>query len=178
MTRIYGAQDSRSHSLMQVFIKSTVRNLNMRFPAFGGLIFKTEIQNVFLRLFDMSGSNLNHDAGYLDFGRTGSLELIVLTDEIISQVRRLSQGVPVDEETLAFEAFRDVGYKGEFLTHDHTVKLVRSVQWQPQLISRKAFEDWGAAGSRSFIDRADQRLEEILKTHTNLKLSKEKLQAI
>jgi len=126
----------------------------------------------------MSGSNLNHDIGYLDFGRTGSLELIIITDEIISQARRLTQGVPVNEETLAFDVIRDVGYKGEFLTHEHTAKHVRSAQWQPKLISRTGFEEWNAEGSKSFLDRAHQQLEEILETHTNLKLSEEKLQAI
>ena len=30
------------------------------------------------------GSNLNHDIGYLDYGMTGSLELIVLTDEFLA----------------------------------------------------------------------------------------------
>jgi trimethylamine--corrinoid protein Co-methyltransferase len=126
----------------------------------------------------MSGSNLNHDVGYLDFGRTGSLELIVITDEIISQVRRLAQGVPVNDETLAFDAICDVGYTGEFLTHEHTAKHVRSVQWQPQLISRSGFEKWEADGSKSFLDRAHQRLEGILKSHSPIELPKEKLGAI
>ncbi len=47
------------------------------------------------------GSNLNHDLGYLDYGMTGSLELIVIMDEYISLNRRIFAGVEVNPETLA-----------------------------------------------------------------------------
>ena len=33
----------------------------------------------------VAGSNLNHDIGYLDFGLTGSLEMIVIMDEVVDQ---------------------------------------------------------------------------------------------
>jgi len=36
---------------------------------------------------EMAGSNLNHDVGYLDFGRTGSLDMIVILNEVIDQFR-------------------------------------------------------------------------------------------
>ena len=48
-----------------------------------------------------TGSNLNHDLGYLDYGMTGSLELIVLTDEFLAMNRKLFAGVEVTPETLA-----------------------------------------------------------------------------
>ncbi|MGD2186002.1 MAG: trimethylamine methyltransferase family protein, partial [Desulfobacterales bacterium] len=78
----------------------------------------------------MAGSNLNHDVGYLDFGRTGSLELVVILDEVIDQVRRLAQGIPVDEDMLALDAIREVGSEGNFLTHPHTLKYLRQIQWR------------------------------------------------
>jgi trimethylamine--corrinoid protein Co-methyltransferase len=40
-----------------------------------------------------AGSNLNHDVGYLDFGLTGSLEMIVIMDEVIDQIRRIQKGI-------------------------------------------------------------------------------------
>ncbi len=58
------------------------------------------------------------------------------------------------------------------------MKHARSVQWQPQLISRTGFEEWVADGRKSFLDRAHQRVVEILTTHTTLELSGEKSQAI
>ena len=78
----------------------------------------------------MAGSNLNHDVGYLDFGRTGSLEMIVILDEIIDQIRRLYQGIPVNAVMLALDVIGEVGSEGNFLTHEHTLKHLRSTQWK------------------------------------------------
>ncbi len=113
----------------------------------------------------MAGSNLNHDVGYLDFGRTGSLEMIVVLDEIIDQVRRLHRGIPVNDETLAVDVVKEVGADGNFLTQMHTLNHLRSTQWQPQLISRVGFEKWQSAGSTTLLDRGREKLQQILKAH-------------
>ncbi len=113
----------------------------------------------------MAGSNLNHDVGYLDFGRTGSLEMIVVLDEIIDQVRRMNQGIPVNEDFLAVDVIRDVGPDGNFLTHPHTLKHMRATQWRPKLISRAGFEKWQADGETTLMDRARERLAQIRAEH-------------
>ncbi len=113
----------------------------------------------------LAGANLNHDVGYLDFGRTGSLEMIVVCDEIIDQVRRVLRGIVVDEDTLALEVIREAAAQGEFLTHPHTYKHVRATQWRPKLICRQGYEDWLAAGSTSLLERAHSRLNTILAAH-------------
>lgn len=116
----------------------------------------------------MSGANLNHDVGYLDFGRTGSLEMIVIMNEIIDQVRRIKKGVPVDADTLAVEVIQQVGVGGEFLTHDHTCRHLRTTQWRPSLIHRDGYDNWVANGGKSMIIRARERLAEILENHQPL----------
>lgn len=122
----------------------------------------------------MSGSNLNHDVGYLDFGRTGSLEMMVVLDEIIDQVRRMCQGIPIDEDLLGVDAVRDVGPDGNFLTHPHTLKYMRATQWRPKLISRAGFEKWQAAGETTLMDRARKRLAEIRAEHKPTPIEPEK----
>jgi trimethylamine--corrinoid protein Co-methyltransferase len=112
-----------------------------------------------------AGSNLNHDVGYMDFGRTGSLELIVILDEIIDLVRRISRGIPVNEDTLAVDALPTVGSNGNFLMHPHTLKHLRSTQWCSNLISRMGYDKWQSAGATSLLQRAGRRLQEILSVH-------------
>jgi trimethylamine--corrinoid protein Co-methyltransferase len=112
-----------------------------------------------------AGSNLNHDVGYLDFGRTGSLEMIVVLDEIIDQVRRLHRGIPVNDETLAVDVIKEVGADGNFLTQMHTLNHLRSTQWQPRLISRVGYEKWQSAGQTTLLDRGREKLQQILKDH-------------
>ena len=126
----------------------------------------------------MSGANLNHDVGYLDFGRTGSLEMIVIMDEIIDQLRRFQKGIPVDDDMLGLDVIREVGPGGQFISHDHTFEHFQSTQWRPKLISRVGYEQWREAGSTSLLDRARQRLNEILETHQPVPVKKEKAKAI
>jgi len=109
-----------------------------------------------------AGSNLNHDVGYLDFGRTGCLEMLVISDEMIDQVRRLQRGIPVDEEQIALEVVREVGPDGHFLDHGHTFDHFADTQWRPKLFNRKGFEEWDAAGRKSLLDMARERLVQIL----------------
>lgn len=126
----------------------------------------------------ISGANLNHDVGYLDFGRTGSLEMVIILDEIIDQVRRLMKGITVDDEMLGLDVVREVGHTGNFLTHDHTLKHLRATQWRPKLISRSSYEKWQRSGRTSFLDRARQRLSDILDKHRPLPVHEEKAHAI
>lgn len=113
-----------------------------------------------------AGSNLNHDVGYLDFGLTGSLEMIVIMDEVIDQIRRIQKGIEIDEDHLAVEVIGQGGRQGQFLTHPHTLKHLRSTQWRPTLICRRGFERWSAEGQTSLMDRAHERLNQILETHS------------
>jgi len=126
----------------------------------------------------LAGSNLNHDVGYLDFGCTGSLDMIILLDEIISQVRRMQNGIPVDDDHLAVSVIGDVGWQGHFLTHDHTLKHLRATQWRPNLLNRKGYENWEMEGRLSLGEKARQRLQEILATHQPPPLSKEEARKI
>ncbi|MCF8106215.1 MAG: trimethylamine methyltransferase family protein, partial [Desulfohalobiaceae bacterium] len=97
-------------------------------------------------LATLGGANLNHDVGYLNFGLTGCLEMIVITDEIIELAKRLKKGVPVNWGTLGLESIKEVGSQGHYLTQAHTLEHLRSTQWRPELISRDGFETWEKKG--------------------------------
>ncbi len=112
-----------------------------------------------------AGSNLNHDVGYLDFGLTGSLEMVVIMNEVIDQIRRIQRGIPVDDEQIALDAISEGAARGEFLTLEHTLTHLRATQWRPDLISRDGYEKWVEKGRESLLDRAGARLAEILETH-------------
>jgi len=112
-----------------------------------------------------SGSNLNHDVGYIDFGSTGSLEMVVITNEVIDQMKRMQKGIVINDEELALDVIAEVGTQGHFLEHDHTLRNFRSTQWQPKLICRKARHVWEKEGSTTLLERATARLDEILTSH-------------
>jgi trimethylamine---corrinoid protein Co-methyltransferase len=112
-----------------------------------------------------AGSNLNHDVGYLDFGLTASLELIVIMDEYISLNRRLFAGVEVSPETLAVETIRQVGPGGDFLSSRHTAKHVRTAQWRPTIINRQGYVRWQEEGGLDLREKARRKALKLLETH-------------
>ena len=125
-----------------------------------------------------SGSNLNHDVGYLDFGRTGSLEMIVMVNEMIDQIKRMQKGLIIDDNELALDVIAEVGHKGNFLEHDHTLNNFRSTQWQPELFSRKPQHIWENEGSTTLLERATVKLNTILDSYEPQALSEDKAKAI
>jgi len=112
-----------------------------------------------------SGSNLNHDVGYLDFGLSGALEQIVAVDEFIGANRRLFAGVEVSPETLAVETIAEVGPGGEFLSAKHTAKHVRSAQWRPTIINRQGYPEWQAEGGLDLAEKARRKARRLLEEH-------------
>lgn len=100
-----------------------------------------------------SGTSFVHNLGYLSGGRTGSLEMLLLCDEVAAAVRVVCRGIPVDEDTLAVEVTRRAWKDGSFLTDDHTLAHMRRAMWQPDLFARTTLPEW-----RSAQDAADTGL--------------------
>ena len=140
------------------------------------------IEATFSSLFSMlSGANLVHDVGYLESGKTGALEMIVMVDEILGYIRRITRGIEVNEETLAIDAIEEVGPGGHFLTHSHTLRNFRKELWQPDLSDRQSWSKWVEGGKKRMEDRTREKTQLILKTHTPAPLSsqaEEKIQEV
>ena len=115
----------------------------------------------------LAGSNyIHHAAGMLESMRGVAYEQYVIDDEIIGMALRLLKGIQVDEETLGFEAIREVGPSGNFLSSMHTVKYMRQEYFRQSLGDRQSREAWEKSGSLDGRERARRKAREILKTHT------------
>ncbi len=64
-----------------------------------------------------------HNLGYISSGKAGSLEMLVLCDELAGMVRRVPAGAPVDDDALAVDVSLAAGKSGKYLTHPHTIKF-------------------------------------------------------
>jgi trimethylamine--corrinoid protein Co-methyltransferase len=111
------------------------------------------------------GNNLIHDMGYLEMGMTGSLESLVICDEVVSFVKHFGRGVDFSSEHLALEAIEEVGPSGNYLTHDHTLKHFREEFWFARLMDHNNHDGWVKQGSRNMADRAHERAKQILEEH-------------
>lgn len=112
----------------------------------------------------LSGANLVHDTGLLESAITLSLEMMVMTDEIIGRVKKIMGGFEINKETLALDVINRVGPGGHFLADEHTLNHFRET-WYPTVSDRRRFENWVAEGSLSMGDRLNKKVKEIIKTH-------------
>ena len=109
--------------------------------------------------------NLVHDVGYIEYGTTSSMEMLVVCDEIIRDVRFIVGGVEVSERTLAREAIHRAKPGGGFLADDHTLDNWKWAQWRPDVIDRSRYDRWVKRGSKDMVARANERAREILAEH-------------
>ena len=110
----------------------------------------------------LAGGNMIHDMGYMESGLMGSLELLVIQDEIVSVIKAGNMnGLDFSEENLALDLVHKHALSADFLGTKHTVRHVRE-GWQPRLVDRQNHEGWKASGGTSMRDRARAKIEEIL----------------
>ncbi len=126
-----------------------------------------------------SGANLVHDCGYMSSGNMGSLEQLVMDDEIIGMVRRFMNGIEVTDETLAVDVVDEVGVGGHFLGEDHTRKHFKDQTWFPDLINRMRHDGWKEkADSSRMSDRIKNKLHDILENYEAPELSDDKQEEV
>jgi trimethylamine--corrinoid protein Co-methyltransferase len=113
----------------------------------------------------LSRTTIPHDAGFLDCADIGSLEMLVMNDEIISMARRTMRGIEVSDATLMLDVINRVGPGGEFISAKETAKNFRKEIWLPHLMDRQPWNQWERNGSLSMLERIQSRIREILETH-------------
>ncbi len=106
-----------------------------------------------------------------------SLVQMVVDDEMMGYLRRIMRGFQVSPETLAFDVIQQVGIGGTFSSEEHTLNHLRQEYWEPHLFDWDRYDTWIAKGRKTMLDRAIERKNELLRTHTpellDAKLSKE-----
>jgi len=113
-----------------------------------------------------SGANLIHDAGsFVNLGLTGSLELLTISDEILSMIKYVLDGIEVSDETLAVDVIGRVGPRGHYLSQSHTLKFFKKEHWFPSILDRDTRDAWIKKGAKDLVQRAREKTKEILDSH-------------
>jgi trimethylamine--corrinoid protein Co-methyltransferase len=116
-------------------------------------------------LSGLSQATLVHDAGFLDCANIGSLEMLVMNNEIIGMTRRILRGIEVTDETLMLDLIDEIGPGGEFMSAYETGRRCRSEIWQPKLLDRSNWIKWEATGSPTMHDQIRAQVHKILSSH-------------
>jgi trimethylamine--corrinoid protein Co-methyltransferase len=113
----------------------------------------------------LSGASLVHDVGFLDCADIGSLEMLVMTDEIIAMAKRIMRGIEISDETLMLDHIDTIGPGGEYLSAVETAKRCRAEIWTSKLMDRQPWVTWQAAGAPTMHGGIKDRLRGILDEH-------------
>ncbi|SDL10031.1 trimethylamine---corrinoid protein Co-methyltransferase [Halarsenatibacter silvermanii] len=103
--------------------------------------------------------------GMLEMGQTFSHTQLVLDAEIAKMVRRVVQGIDVNDDTLAVKEIKDVGPGGNFLTQQHTIDYMHEEQARADIFDRQMRENWEKSGSPLAREKAEERVKEIFSSH-------------
>ena len=90
----------------------------------------------------------------------------IMDDDIAGMVGRFLEGITVNDETMAIEIIKEVGSGPDFfLDKSHTRKWWKSEQFVPAVADMLSIPEWVNSGKKTTVDRAKERMDEILSTH-------------
>lgn len=119
-----------------------------------------------IAMAQMAGGNfILHAAGIIDTYNTTSYEKLIIDNEVLGMMRRIDQGVVVNEETLAYDVIEEVGPKGVFLVEEHTLDHFRDEFYRPTLSDRNTFGQWTENGAEPIEKTANKKWKEILASY-------------
>jgi trimethylamine---corrinoid protein Co-methyltransferase len=95
----------------------------------------------------------------------------VLDDDVAGLIGRFIEGVRVDRDAVALELIESVGpIPGNFLSTDHTLANFRQELFVPRAADLSLYQEWETNGGAGAVERARERVAEIVRTHAPLPL--------
>ncbi|OED39369.1 hypothetical protein AB833_15665 [Chromatiales bacterium (ex Bugula neritina AB1)] len=100
--------------------------------------------------------------GWLEGGLSGSFEKLILDAELLQLMTHSMEPMIVDEDTLAFDAIKEVGPGGHFFGAAHTIERYKTAFYEPILTDSRNYETWKEQGGDSATDRANKLWKQML----------------
>ncbi len=103
----------------------------------------------------MAGTNfVLHSAGWLEGGLTMGYEKFVLDCDRLGMMHRLMDGLALDDNAFAMDAFHEAGPGKHFLGTAHTLANYQTAYYEPDLADCNSFEQWLEEGEKDALTRA------------------------
>ncbi|MFN4170485.1 MAG: trimethylamine methyltransferase family protein [Pseudorhodobacter sp.] len=96
-----------------------------------------------------------HSAGFLDGLLSMSYEKFMLDADLCGALHSYLDGVVIDDDQLAVDAFAEVGPGNHFFGCSHTMRHYETAFWDSDLADNEPFEKWEAAGGLDAATRAN-----------------------
>ena len=110
-----------------------------------------------------SGANfILHAAGFLDGLLSMSYEKFMLDADMCGMLHSYLDGITIDDNTLAFDAFDELGPGNHFLGCAHTLANYKGAFWETTQSDNEPYEKWEAEGSSTSPERANKAWKRAL----------------
>ena len=136
---------------------------------FGGSAYRLDswqvgLENVYLQLLAvMAGADMAMGpSGLIETGRLMHRERVMFDRELFQAIDTISNGIEVNDTTLAFDMIREIGPRGSFLGQRRTAEELRKL-WQMSIL----FEKSKVAGEKykNPVEVAREAIDWILQNH-------------
>jgi len=118
-----------------------------------------------LLLGALAGGDLLGHMGISGADQGASLPQLVVDNEMLAYVKRILRGFKVEEGTMAVDLITEVGHHGNHLVQPHTAEHFRTELWMPTIFDRSPWDVWMDQQGKSLVERAAQKVQDILETH-------------
>lgn len=109
--------------------------------------------------------NVASGMGMMNSQASHSCESLVISHEAVGMARRLLEGINDEISSLGLEVIREVGHQGNFMGTEHTLRWFKKESYFPEIIDRQAEESWRAGGAKDMLQRARERVEELIASY-------------
>jgi len=112
----------------------------------------------------LSGANMVYESAGMMASLLGvSFEAFLLDNEMLSHVNRIIRGIDVTEDTLAFDAMKNViNGEGHFIGETQTMEAMERDYFYPKLGDRLEPTAWEEAGAQDAWTVANEKVRELL----------------
>jgi trimethylamine--corrinoid protein Co-methyltransferase len=115
-----------------------------------------------IHLAALAGTSFIHNLGFLSAGKSASLEMLVLGDELAGSAKRFSGGIPVSEASLGIDVTERNYRNHQFMMDEHTLDHMRTAMWEPGIFMRSPYEHWVTTGSVTLQKRLRAAVLDLL----------------
>jgi trimethylamine--corrinoid protein Co-methyltransferase len=116
----------------------------------------------------LSGANIVYESAGMYASLLGACpESMLLDNDVLGAVMRVTRGIEVNDETLGFDTIKEVclGPDGHYLGSDQTLRVMQSEYLYPDHSDRDSPNAWEENSRPVLIEKAITKRDEILRSH-------------
>ncbi len=124
----------------------------------------------------ISGANIIYEsAGMYASLLAACPESLLIDNDILGAVMRITRGIEINEETLSFEVLKDVclGNKGHYLGAGQTLEVMQTEYIYPEFADRLSPNEWVEQNKPVILEKAIEKKNQILSSYYPTHISDE-----